>query len=85
VVYKPPDCDGCHSAKARYDGPMGKSATAPWAWMCPASYRTHSTLRLGSGEGQYLVTETEVSATVRDAYEFTRRYRQDRYGIGRDA
>jgi hypothetical protein len=53
-------CDICRARPARYDGyllPTGAHA----AWMCPWCFQRRSTLRLGIGEGQFVLRYSEVT------------------------
>jgi hypothetical protein len=81
ILLKLPACDLCGQAEARYDGPFKREAPAGWAYMCGDCYRAHSTLRLGEGEGQYLLTPEEIPAEVHDAYDVAKRYWSNLTGI----
>lgn len=72
VVHHLPTCDFCTEAggerRARYDSTI-EGPPSGMAYMCAEHYLEHAPLRLGPGEGQYLMTSNEVPAAVREAEE----------------
>jgi hypothetical protein len=74
-----PGCDLCRikgrgKVVARYDGPVSRDGRGAWGFMCADCYLVHSTLRLGTGRGQYLMTRDEVDTAVREAFARAKEY-----------
>lgn len=74
-----PECDVCslegrHGIEARYDASTTADGAGPWGYMCPDCYRLRSNGHLGSGVGQYLMRDAEISDDVERALKRARRY-----------
>lgn len=69
-------CDVCRRRPARYDAYTERRRFA--AWMCPWCFQRRSTLRLGIGEGQFVMRYCEISPDIWRRYGVARSVWQHR-------